>query len=583
MHSWSVQIDSVNVLLILTEREIHMDVLFKRLTILTALSLLSFWQSHAISADKSVQNTVEKPNILLIMSDDHAATAIGAYQSRLASLNPTPILDALAKDGTLFTNTFVTNSICTPSRVTILTGQYSHKNGALSLGAKLPADQQYLTRSMSSLGYETAVIGKWHIRSEPGAFDHYEVLESQGDYNDPTLFSNSAGDWPHNAVKHKGHSSDVITDRSLHWLKQRKNKQKPFFLMHHFKAPHGPFTHHSRYNHYLANETIPEPASLLDDPQWGSEATRGKDDALRNVIGSSVSKRHPRSIEKNIRFKSELSGDARTKAAYQAYLKKYLRAVKGVDDNIGRLLDYLKANGLDKNTIVIYTSDQGFMLGEHDLIDKRWMYEESLRMPLIIYDPRKQQVNSSDVIINNTDFAPTILSLAGAQASPSVMQGFDFSAALEGKPFDSQREVTYYRYWSHMRHHYNPAHFGIRDDRYKLIFYYGRHYHQGEGNADSRVSYAEASLKKQSKGKAKRKNKKQNRVPSQYLVETPVAWEFYDLTIDPEERINRYNEPSYQSIIRKLKEQLATERLVIGEDDANRYPHIQKVIDANWN
>jgi arylsulfatase A-like enzyme len=507
----------------------------------------------------------DKPmNILYIMSDDHATTAIGSYGARLSALNPTPTLDKLANKGTLFENVFVTNSVCTPSRASILTGQYSHINGARNLGAKLAPEKQFLPLEMKKSGYETAVIGKWHISSEPAAFDHYEVLEGQGKYFNPTFNTKSDVAWPKNQKQYQGHSSDVITDRSLQWLKNRKS-DKPFLLLHHFKAPHGMFENAPRYDDYLAEVNIPEPKTLFDQQGWGSIATRGENDTLRPLIGSSVSKRHTRNIGKNLKVDQKLSDEAYTKEAYQGYLKRYLRCVKGVDDNIQRLLDYLEESGQAENTIVIYSSDQGFMLGEHDLIDKRWMYEESLRMPLIIYHPKLKQIKRSKQIINNTDFAPTMLAMAGAEKTPDYMQGYDFSAALTGKKSSNERQSTYYRYWMHMRHHANPAHFGIRTEQYKLILFYG----QPEST----------KVKKQKK---KKKSKKQPSKEALALLKgTPVGWELYDINADPEETVNLYNNPEYKAVIKNLKQELVQLRKDVQENDVD-YPHIQQVITQHW-
>lgn len=526
-------------------------------------SIVTFLCFYSISSCTLgfAQATESKPmNILYIMSDDHAATAIGAYGSRLVGLNPTPTIDKLAANGTLFENAFVTNAICTPSRATILSGQYSHINGARNLGAKLPTERQYLPIEMKKAGYETAVIGKWHIRSEPGAFDHYEVLEGQGKYFNPILRTKGDVAWPKNQQKYQGHSSDVITDRSLNWLKNRKS-DKPFMLLHHFKAPHDMFENAPRYDDYLADITIPEPDTLWVQDGWGSVATRGDNDSLRKLIGSSVSKRHARNMGKHLKVDRKLSDEAYTREAYQRYLKRYLRCVKGVDDNIQRLLDYLAESGQAENTIVIYSSDQGFMLGEHDLIDKRWMYEESLRMPLIIHHPKLKQVQRSQQIVNNTDFAPTMLALAGLNKTPEYMQGYDFSAALTGEKSVNARQATYYRYWMHMRHHSNPAHFGIRTEQYKLIFFYGK--------PESTKAYvSKKTLPKEEQ---------------QLFEETPAGWELYDVNADPEETINLYRNPEYKGVIRQLKQKLKKMREDVKENDQEDYPHIQQVIDKHWN
>ncbi|WP_282136712.1 sulfatase family protein [Seonamhaeicola maritimus] len=505
------------------------------------------------SCSKKAEDHSKKPNIIFIMTDDHTTQAIGAYGGRLASLNPTPNIDALASEGMLFTSAFCTNSICTPSRANILTGQYSQTNGVLDLDGHLDSKNQYLPQEMKKLGYNTAVIGKWHLFSEPAAFDYYKVLPEQGKYFDPDFREKGKGSWPSNMVTHEGYASDIITDLTIDYLNNR-DKERPFFLLHHHKAPHGPFSRPSRYDEYLKNIEIPEPASLYNQPYFGSEATRGKNDSLINYIGSSISSRH------RLHPSSAEDGDLATHNTYQGYLKDYLGCARGVDDNLERLFHYLKKEGLWENTVIIYTSDQGMMLGEHDFKDKRWMYEESMRMPFIVHYPNmikaKQQ---SDLLINNTDFAPTMIELAGGK-TPDYMQGRSFINTLEGKPEDNWRTATYYRYWMHIIHHYVPAHFGIRTNRYKLIFYYGTFWRPKE-------EYANFYWADEYEGIDRN---------------TTPGWELYDLENDPEELRNRYNDPEYKDIIAELKGQLKKQRQELNETDVY-YPEIQSIIDAHWN
>ncbi|MHC4241730.1 MAG: sulfatase family protein [Planctomycetota bacterium] len=480
------------------------------------------------------------PNILYIMSDDHAAHAISAYKSRLAKIAPTPNIDRLANEGILFENCFCTNSICVPSRATILTGQYSQTNGALDLGGRLEPQRQYLPRLMKQAGYETAMIGKWHLKQEP-AFDYYCVLPGQGSYFNPIL-RESGGQWPKNEKRFASydshHSSDVITNTSLKWLKGR-DTSKPFFLMHHYKAPHDNFENAERYDWLFEYVDIPEPASLWQQPKHGSKATEG--------TGTSIGKRNKRRNMGHHMFVDQSLSDERYKrTAYQRYLKKYLRCVRGVDDNLGRLFKYLDDSGQINNTVIIYTSDQGMMLGEHDYIDKRWMYEESMRMPFLVRYPGMIKPGTrTDEIINNTDFAPTILALAGVKA-PGYMQGRSFVPLLQGKtPADWPRS-TYYRYWMHMAHHDNPAHFGVRTKEYKLMFFYGQNYKKG-GQKPTRP-----------------------------------GWELYDMKNDPYEMNNLYGKPKYTAVIKGLKAELMRLRKKHNETD-DRYPHIQRVIDEYWN
>ncbi len=528
------------------------------ITIAVVLTIvLGFARAVTLSA-----GAADRPNILFIMSDDHTSQAIGAYGGRLAALNPTPTIDRLAREGMRFDRVFCNNSICTPSRASILTGQYSQRNGVLDLDGVLPPERHYLPIEMKKAGYLTAMIGKWHLKAEPTAFDHYCVLPGQGKYHDPDFIVRGDKPWPGNKIQRQGHSSDVITDLTIEWLEKR-DPSKPFFLMHHYKAPHDMFEHAARYDGYLADVVIPEPENLHHQPSagFGSVATRGTNDSLVHRIGTSISKRHPvRNYGLDFNVDPNLSDREYTRRAYQEYLKRYLRCVKGVDDNLARLFDYLRAKGLHDKTVIVYTGDQGMMLGEHDYMDKRWMYDESMRMPFVVRYPALVRAGStSDLLINNTDFAPTLLELAGARV-PSEMQGRGFVAALGGEPIPDWRTATYYRYWMHLMHHDNPAHFGIRTSDYKLIFYYGQ--------ATEESTYGKPSMPW-----------KRN---SHLIEPTPPAWEFYDLAKDPSENRNEYSNPAYAETIRELKAQLKQTREELGETDAGR-PHIQKVIDAHWN
>lgn len=539
-----------------------------------------------LSCNQATERESQKPNIIYIMADDHTTQAFGIYGSRLAGLNPTPNLDKLAKEGMIFDNAFVNNSICVPSRAAMITGQRAQTNGVIDLEGVIPPEKQYLPKEMKKLGYQTAIVGKWHLHDEPAAFDYYKVLPSQGKYFDPEFRVQGEKPWPETVVKTQGHSSDVITDITLDWLKNKRNKDQPFFLMHHYKAPHDDFEYAPRYDDYLADTFIPEPESLYDNQNNGSEATRGKSDSLTRILGSSVSHRNlirnqamniywnDSTIYKKYRnakdikpveyVKWEMNPAEReyTSKVYQDYLKKYLRCVKGVDDNIKRLLDYLETEGLLENTIIVYTGDQGFMLGEHDYIDKRWMYDESMRMPFFVRYPKKIKAGSrTDAIINNTDFAPTLIELAGGK-TPDYMQGKSFKSILEtGEEPEDWPKATYYRYWMHLAHrHQNPAHFGIRTKDYKLIFFYGRYWVDTDD--------PNATWNKDSWG-------------NDFTNHTPPAWEFYDLQHDPNEMNNAYQDPAYQKTIADLKAQLQKLREDLNETDKN-YPHIQKVIDEHW-
>ncbi len=492
---------------------------------------------------KAAPAPADRPNILFIMSDDHAAHAIGAYGGRLAKLNPTPVIDGLAREGMLFENAFVTNSICVPSRACIMTGQYSHVNGALTLGGKLAPEHQYLAIEMKKAGCQTAMIGKWHLKLEPN-FDYYKVLPGQGSYFDPTFREKGKGTWPSNTVRMKGHSSDCITDSTLAWLKSR-DKSRPFFLMHHYKAPHDMFSYAKRYESYLAEVDVPEPKSLWEQPRFGSIATRGHNDELVRYIGTSIGRRHAfRNYTRGWAKDPNLSDERAKRQAYQTYLKKFLRCVKGVDDNLKRLLAYLRDEGILDDTVIIYTGDQGMMLGEHDYQDKRGMYDESQRMPFIVRYPKSIKPGSrTDAIVENVDFGPTMLDFAGVK-TPDYMQGRSFKAILEtGKEPPGWKQAAYYRYWMHMAHHWNPAHFGIRTKRHKLIFYYG---------CDTKGG---------------------NR--------TPPGWELYDLQKDPHEVNNVYDDPAYKEAGVQLKKQLADLRRKYKDTD-EAFPEVKKIVEEFW-
>lgn len=496
-----------------------------RLTTLFAL-FLTLQSANPLLAAPAID---AKPNILFIMSDDHAAHSIGAYGSRLAKLNPTPTLDKLASEGMLLKNAFCTNSICTPSRATIMTGQYSHVNGVTTLNGAIEAPKQHLARLMNEAGYETAMVGKWHLKAEPAAFDFYTVLPGQGSYFNPLFRVRGPKPWPWNTFRVAGydskHSSDAITDISLKWLKGRKKDAKPFFLMHHFKAPHDNFENAERYDWLYKDTDIPEPASLWYRQQHGPVG--------QPQYGTSVGKRNERRNMGDHMFVDDaLSSKEYKREAYQRYLKKFLRCVRGVDDNIARLVDHLKKTGELDNTIIIYTADQGFMLGEHDYIDKRWMYEESLRMPFIVRYPKSIPAGkTSDAIVNNVDFTPTVLAMAGIE-KPDFMQGRSFLPILQGEPAPNNwPKATYYRYWMHMAHHDNPAHLGIRTKDFKLIYFYGL-------PLDAAGAHKEP---------------------------TKPYWELYDLRNDPHEMKNLIDDPKHADTVKTLKTQLINLQKQVGD------------------
>ena len=499
----------------------------------------------------------DRPNILFIMSDDHTAQAVGVYATLLKDLDPTPTIDSLAREGIVFDNAFCTNSICTPSRASIITGQYAHTNGVFDLGGNITPENQTLPILMREAGYQTAMIGKWHLKQEPN-FDYYKVLPGQGKYFDTEFRIQGNQPWPKNTVTHTGqHSSDAITDSTLDWFKNERDPDKPFFVCHQYKAPHDYFENAPRYQTYLADVDIPEPATLYDPPNtFGSLATRGYDNELLPHIGTSIGSRNPRrSYATHLfdRFPEEfppdydpatLSEEETTRLAYQGYLKKYLRCVKGVDDNLRRLFNYLKEEGLYDNTVIIYTGDQGFWLGEKDYQDKRWAYDESARMPFIVRYPKKIPAGiRSDALIENVDYPALMLDYAGIDI-PGNFQGRSFRSICEtGQEPRDWKQAVYYRYWMYMAHHDNPGEMSIRTKTHKLIYFYGANYEGG--------------------------------------YQTPPAWELYDLVEDPQELRNVYYVPKYSQIREELKSQFAQLRMDVG-DDGSHYPKCEAVIQEFW-
>jgi arylsulfatase A-like enzyme len=478
------------------------------------------------------------------MSDDHAANAISSYGSRLAEAFQTPNIDRIANEGIILNNCHCTNSICTPSRATIMTGQHSHTNGVYTLRDRLDTNRNTFAKMMQEDGYQTAVFGKWHLHSEPQGFDYWNVLPGQGLYFDPYLKEKGMeyeGDYDRfKGKQYRGYVTDLITDMALDWLK-KLDEDKPFMMMVHHKAPHDNFEYHPRHEHIFDGVQIPEPASLWEDKRLRSPVTEH--------YGTSVSERNPRrNVVKTMSQPDYVTGQldiagldakGRTKAAYQKYLKDYLRCVACIDDNVGRLLDYLDDEGLAENTVVIYTSDQGMFLGEHDYIDKRWIYEESLQMPFLMRYPGEIIPGSKcEDIITNVDFAPTFLDYADIEPAAD-MQGCSFRDNVKGQTPEDWPKALYYRYWMHMAHHDNPAHYGIRTQEYKLIFFYGLPLDASGALPDP----------------------------------TPAGWELYDLRKDPEELRSVYSDPEYKDVIEDLKGQLLEMKKELGDED-ERYPEM---------
>lgn len=497
------------------------------------------------------------PNILFIMSDDHAAHAISAYGSRVAK---TPNIDRIAAGGMRLERCYVTNSICTPSRASILTGTYNHVNGVTTLDTPFDNRLPHVARHLQASGYQTAIFGKWHLGEgrahEPSGFDDWCVVPGQGDYFDPRLIDRNG------QRVASGHVTDVITDLCLDFL-DRRDPDRPFFLMCHHKAPHRPFGPHPRYDSLYADD-MPVPETFDDGYQNRASAAaaakmRVRADLFYEDLGLSqpeggdgigdrvwpdqdirkVPERHEglvlidRATGQRHSFDSQRQLDL---FKYQRYMQRYLRAVAGIDDNVGRLLDWLDAKGLTENTLVIYTSDQGFFLGDHGWFDKRFMYEESLKMPFLIRYPRTIPAGSvADGIAMNVDFAPTMLDYAGVTI-PSYMQGTSLRPLVEDHPPPDWQDLAYHRYWMHMDEvHGAFAHYGIRDHRWKLIYWYN----DPLGQAGAHPGGA------------------------------APEWELFDCSTDPHELLNLAQDPAFAQVFRDLLGRLDRKMAEIGDIPAH--------------
>ena len=469
-----------------------------------------------------------RPNIVFIMTDDHAAHAIGAYGSRV---NQTPNLDRLAREGALLGSVFATNSICTPSRAAILTGQYSHING-VTMFNRFDSSRMTVARLLQQGGYHTGMIGKWHLGSDPAGFDKWEILPGQGAYRDPVFYT-ATGEKRYTGQ----YVTDVITNLAVEFVENRPRNQ-PFFLMMHHKAPHRPWEPSDAHAAHFASQRIPEPVTF-----WDSFATRT--DALRenqqrvaadltnrdlkltppaNLAGDALATwfgTKPDSVAvvrdgQNV----TLTGEALTRWKYQRYMQDYLATVQSVDDSVGQILALLDKSGLARNTIVVYTSDQGFFLGDHGLFDKRFMYEESIRMPFLVRWPAGIKAGTrSDALALNLDFAPTFLEAAGLPV-PADMQGRSLLPVLRNRAPSDWRTSMYYRYYHDPGDHNTRAHYGVRTRTHKLIYF-----------------------------------------------PTKNQWELFDLLKDPYELHNLYGEPGQSALTATLKNELARLKREVKDED----------------
>ncbi len=498
----------------------------------------------------------KRPNIVFVFTDDHAPHAIGAYDGWLKSVNPTPNIDKLASEGMLFVNSFCTNSICGPSRAVIQTGKHSHKNGFMNNGNTFNWNQQTFPKLLQKAGYQTAIYGKSHLKGHPQGFDSWTVLPGQGLYYNPDFIT------PKGRIRVEGYCTDIVTDMAVDFLKNKRAKGKPFMLMVQHKAPHRNWMPALRHLDLYADIDIPEPPTLFDDYKDNASPARWQEleidrhmhlnfdlflDLTKEFNGNAIKGRIDKSAWRNMQRMSDeqmkkwraayaprdkafheakLKGKNLVRWKFQRYAKNYLRSVRGVDESVGRLRKTLDELGLADNTIVIYCSDQGFYIGDHGWYDKRWMYEESLKMPFIVHWPGTIKAGSKNTdLVQNLDYAPTFLDIAGADI-PKDIQGKSVVPLLKGKTPKDWRKSIYYHYYEYPSVHMVPRHYGVRTERYKLMHFY--HFDE---------------------------------------------WEFYDLKNDPDELKNLYNDSKYASTIVDVKEELSRLRKHYDDDsDVSVWP-----------
>ena len=491
------------------------------------------------------------PNIIFIMSDDHAYQAISAYGH---DLNHTPNIDRIAKEGAIFNRGFVTNSICAPSRAVVLTGKHSFLNGKVDNIQAFDWDQPNFAKLLRAAGYQTALIGKIHLDGKPQGFDYSAVLPGQGHYYNPDFIENGV------TRRIKGYVTSITTQLALDWLEDKRDRSKPFLLLYQQKAPHRNWKPEGKYLDLFDDKMIEPPANYFDDYQhrgsaareqemridsharWGhdfkmlvapdgehtdlNEELERFDDDQRNAWLAAYTPKN------EVMKKSNLTGAELSIWKFNRYIKDYLRTIQSIDDGVGEVLDYLDENSLAENTIVVYTSDQGFYLGEHGWFDKRFMYEESFRTPILMRYPKEIKAGTSvDELVQNLDFAPALLDYAGLEI-PDDMQGESFRKIVSGKSSE-WRDAIYYTYYEYPSVHMVKRHYGIRTERYKLIHFY-------------------------------------------YDVD---EWELYDLKTDPAEMNNVYEDEQYSSVRAEMHEKLAATREKYGDSDELNQMHLERYLN----
>ncbi|MDL2215170.1 sulfatase [Dysgonomonas sp. OttesenSCG-928-M03] len=520
--------------------------------ILISVGAVSICLPLSAQVDTPEKNKAERPNILFILSDDHTSQAWGVYGGVLGQYVQNENIKRLASEGCVLDNAFCTNSISVPSRASIMTGAYSHRNGVYTLSDALAPETDNIAKQMQAGGYQTALFGKWHLKKRPEGFDEFCVFHDQGEYFDPIM--KTAENWvDDDKGRHgntiKGFSTDIVTDMTIDWIENR-DKEKPFMMFCHFKATHEPWDFPERLEHLYDDVVFPEPHNMMEfDPGISGRTFSGQQLENMGWRWETASKDPSKwwCVYPELPFSIQgMDKVSARKKIYQKLIKDYLRCGAAIDDNIGRLLKTLDEQGLSNNTIVVYVSDQGYFLGEHGFFDKRMMYEESLRMPFVIRYPKEIPANTRNKdIILNIDFASLLADYAGVK-TPELSQGKSFRNNLKGQTPSDWRKSMYYRYWTQEK--IRPAHFGLRSDRYKLIFLYG-------DPLDTKGS--------------------------QTNIHTPT-WEFYDLEKDPYEDKNQYNNPEYKDIIAKMKIELLKQKSNADDTDG-RNPRMQQIMNEYYN
>ena len=535
--------------------------LYRYYSLLTILFISIFLLAACTPSEETAQDD-RPPNIVFIMSDDHAYQAISAYGQ---GLNETPNIDRIANEGAIFTRATVTNSICAPSRAVVLTGKHSFKNGKVDNVQPFNWDQESFPKMLQANGYQTALIGKIHLDGLPQGFDHSMVLPGQGHYYNPDFLVNGE------RQRFEGYVTDITTEYALQWLKEKRDPDKPFLLMYHQKAPHRNWKPGPKYLTLYDDKTFDPPSNYFDDyegmgtaakeqemevdghARWGHDFklivdpngdSTGLARTLERFTDEQRAQWHAAYEPKNQEFietyysgeELEFDEDREKEVAlwkFNRYIKDYLRTIKSVDDGVGEVLDYLDENGLTDNTIVVYTSDQGFYLGEHGWFDKRFMYEQSFRTPLLVRYPQEIDAGIEiDKLVQNLDFAPTFLDYAGIQ-TPDAMQGESFRQLVGGET-DAWRDAVYYTYYEYPSVHMVKRHYGVATDRYKLMHFY-------------------------------------------YDID---EWEMYDLEKDPNEMNNVYGDPEYADVQEQLHSRLEELRDHYGDSDQNNQKFLEAYLDV---